>query len=99
MAEKVEKVVIVGSGPAGWTAAIYAARANLEPLVFEGALTAENQTKGTTPLGQLNLTTEVENFPGWPFVDPSALAKFAASALTDDRLANLAHFYSGKHAH
>ncbi|HMC63335.1 MAG TPA: FAD-dependent oxidoreductase, partial [Gemmataceae bacterium] len=58
-----EKVVIVGSGPAGWTAAIYAARANLEPLVFEGAVTPENQEKGTLPLGQLNLTTEVENFP------------------------------------
>src|SRR6266581_1385849 len=64
--EKVEKVVIIGSGPAGWTAAIYAARANLEPLVFEGALTPENQVKGTLPLGQLALTTEVENYPGLP---------------------------------
>src|SRR5215471_8195186 len=61
-----EKVVIIGSGPAGWTAAIYAARANLEPLVYEGALTPENQLKGTTPLGQLALTTEVENYPGLP---------------------------------
>jgi thioredoxin reductase (NADPH) len=61
-----EKVVIIGSGPAGWTAAIYAARANLQPLVFEGALTAENATKGTLPLGQLALTTEVENYPGFP---------------------------------
>jgi thioredoxin reductase (NADPH) len=61
-----EHVVIIGSGPAGWTAAIYAARANLKPLVFEGAISMENQTKGTLPLGQLNLTTEVENFPGWP---------------------------------
>jgi thioredoxin reductase (NADPH) len=61
-----EKVVIIGSGPAGWTAGIYAARANLEPLVFEGALTPENQVKGTAPLGQLNLTTEVENYPGFP---------------------------------
>ena len=52
-----EKVVIIGSGPAGWTAAIYAARANLQPLVFEGAVTRENQEKGTLPLGQLNLTT------------------------------------------
>jgi thioredoxin reductase (NADPH) len=61
-----EKVVIIGSGPAGWTAAIYAARANLQPLVFEGALSNENFVKGTLPLGQLNLTTEVENFPGMP---------------------------------
>jgi len=61
-----EKVVIIGSGPAGWTAAIYAARANLQPLVIEGAMTEDNRLKGTLPLGQLNLTTEVENFPGFP---------------------------------
>jgi thioredoxin reductase (NADPH) len=62
-----EKVVIIGSGPAGWTAAIYAARANLQPLVFEGAVTEKNRQQGTTPLGQLALTTEVENFPGFPW--------------------------------
>jgi thioredoxin reductase (NADPH) len=62
----VEKVVIIGSGPAGWTAAIYAARANLEPLVFEGAISESNRLQGTLPLGQLALTTEVENYPGFP---------------------------------
>ncbi len=72
-----EKVVIIGSGPAGWTAAIYAARANLQPLVFEGANTHENYENGTLPLGQLNLTTEVENFPAWPFVDTSVLEQFS----------------------
>lgn len=62
----IEKIVIIGSGPAGWSCAIYAARANVQPLVYEGALTEENRLKGTLPLGQLNLTTEVENFPGFP---------------------------------
>jgi len=66
MAQKVEKLVIIGSGPAGWTAAIYASRANLDPVVYEGAISEENRLKGTLPLGQLNLTTEVENFPGFP---------------------------------
>jgi thioredoxin reductase (NADPH) len=61
-----EKLVIIGSGPAAWTAAIYAARANLHPLVFEGAIREENRLKGTLPLGQLALTTEVENYPGLP---------------------------------
>src|SRR3954471_22640561 len=61
-----EKIVIIGSGPAAWTAAIYAARANLNPLVYEGAISEDNRLRGTLPLGQLNLTTEVENFPGFP---------------------------------
>ncbi|HEY1065714.1 MAG TPA: FAD-dependent oxidoreductase, partial [Pirellulales bacterium] len=61
----VEKVVIIGSGPAGWSAAIYTARATLNPLVFEGADTNENATAGLLPLGQLNLTTEVENYAGF----------------------------------
>ena len=66
-----EHVLIIGSGPAGWTAAIYAARANLNPLVFEGAVTEDNRQDGTLPLGQLALTTEVENYPGFPAGDLS----------------------------
>lgn len=92
-----EKVVIIGSGPAGWTAAIYAARANLQPLVFEGALTETNRVNSTLPLGQLNLTTEVENFPTWPYVDPAALEMFSKSALPPERFANVQHLYEGSH--
>ena len=68
----VERVVIIGSGPAGWTAAIYASRASLDPLVLEGAITEDNRQRGTLPLGQLALTTEVENYPGFPAGDLSA---------------------------
>jgi thioredoxin reductase (NADPH) len=95
-----EKVVIIGSGPSGWTAAIYAARANLQPLVYEGSATHEpNRLNGTTPLGQLNLTTEVENFPAWPFVDNEALHQFAKSALPEERYAYVQHLYEGKKVH
>lgn len=72
-----ERVTIIGSGPAGWAAAIYAARANLEPLVFEGAATEDNRIQGTLPLGQLNLTTEVENYPGFAGGDLTAYLKSA----------------------
>jgi thioredoxin reductase (NADPH) len=74
----VETVVIIGSGPAGWTAAIYAARANLKPLVYEGALGNPNYI----PLGQLALTTEVENFPTWPAGDTR---EYLRTALPPDR--------------
>src|SRR6516162_10252770 len=78
----VEKVVIIGSGPASWTASIYAARANLQPLVFEGAVTEDNRLKGTLPLGQLALTTEVENYPGLP---AGSSREYLSTALPPER--------------
>src|SRR3954452_10563031 len=83
MAVSAEKLVIIGSGPASWTAAIYAARANLSPLVFEGAISEENRLRGTLPLGQLNYTTEVENFPGFPdgVLGPDLMMKMREQAM------------------
>jgi thioredoxin reductase (NADPH) len=77
-----EQVVIIGSGPAGWSAAIYASRAQLNPLVFEGAVTEENRLQGTLPLGQLALTTEVENYAGFP---AGNLEQFLDSAIPAER--------------
>jgi thioredoxin reductase (NADPH) len=78
-----EKVVIIGSGPSGWTSAIYAARASLSPLVFEGQNIQEHVDAGRPPFGQLALTTEVENFPGFPFFSMPTFVEFLKGAVDE----------------
>lgn len=76
--DEVREVVIIGSGPAGLTAAIYSARANLEPLLIEG----EPSSNSDQPGGQLMLTTDVENFPGFPegIMGPDLMADMRTQA-------------------
>ena len=78
-----ERILIIGSGPAGWSCAIYAARANLAPLCYEGAITEENRLAGTLPLGQLNWTTDVENYAGFPegVMGPDLMLKMREQAV------------------
>jgi thioredoxin reductase (NADPH) len=80
VSESTEKVVIVGSGPSGWTAAIYAARAQLDPIVYAGV--AKQDPGPILPGGQLMLTTDVENYPGFPdgVTGPDMMEKFQKQA-------------------
>ena len=80
MAEKINKVTIIGSGPAGYTAAIYTARANLQPVMFAGGPTLDDPQR--VPGGQLMVTTDVENYPGFPegITGPEVMDRFQKQA-------------------
>ncbi|MFZ5470812.1 MAG: thioredoxin-disulfide reductase [Myxococcota bacterium] len=77
---EVNKVVIIGSGPAGYTAAIYAARANLQPVMFAGGPAESDPQR--VPGGQLMITTDVENYPGFPeaVTGPALMERFQKQA-------------------
>jgi thioredoxin reductase (NADPH) len=80
LAETINKVTIIGSGPAGYTAAIYAARANLRPVMFTGGPAIEDPAR--VPGGQLMITTDVENYPGFPeaVTGPELMERFQKQA-------------------
>ncbi|MFN9918078.1 MAG: NAD(P)/FAD-dependent oxidoreductase, partial [Pirellulaceae bacterium] len=91
----IENCIIIGSGPAGWSAAIYAARANVKPLLFEGAVTEENRLQGTLPLGQLAQTTEVANYAGFP---PGTRNAFLETAIDPSRITRMPPIEEHPHA-